>query len=107
MTDRLKNLFIAYRIKELLPKTGFALVGSLMAIECFNAPSLELIFKVFIISFLTGLVVYAINSWADYETDQANPRLLETHRLSREEFRKTIFLAVIAAVDLFCESIGV
>ncbi len=99
MTERLYNLFIAFRIRELLPKTGFALVGSLISIQSLNADHTETLFKVFLISFFTGLAVYALNSWADYETDQANPRLKETHRLSKDEFWRSIFLASIAAIS--------
>jgi 4-hydroxybenzoate polyprenyltransferase len=82
-------------LTEIIVKTGFVLIGALFALNEINESSLIVLSELFLISLLSGLGIYAINSYFGYIPDRENARLENIFYISRSRFK---YLALLSCL---------
>lgn len=89
---KVNEILKALRVTEISVKTGFILIGALFSLKQINPENSIILSQLFLISFIAGLGVYAINSFFGYHPDSQNSRLSSQFHLSKKQFG---FIAII------------
>jgi 4-hydroxybenzoate polyprenyltransferase len=78
-----KSLLRALRIKEIIGKAGFFMVGVLFAEPPINIKNLTIIIHFFVICIVNGIAIYLFNAAFGFHQDKTNNRLGDLNRFER------------------------
>jgi 4-hydroxybenzoate polyprenyltransferase len=88
-----KSLLSALRIKEIIGKAGFFMVGVLFAEPPINVRNLTITIHFFVICMVNGIAIYLFNAALGFHQDKTNSRLDD---LKQFEKTKLLVLGVVA-----------
>jgi 4-hydroxybenzoate polyprenyltransferase len=84
--EKFKNLVLSFRVREVIPKLAFVLVGCMIPMIEEGTVFRLSVFLLALSSFFFAAAIYGLNSFWGYESDQINPRLQPTLKLSRSQY---------------------
>jgi 4-hydroxybenzoate polyprenyltransferase len=88
-----KSLLTALRIKEIIGKAGFFMVGVLFAEPPINIQNVLISIHFFVICVVNGIAIYLLNAGLGFHDDKSNTRLHDIQR-----FNKTRLLSLGALI---------
>jgi 4-hydroxybenzoate polyprenyltransferase len=101
-----KKLLAGLRIKEIIGKAGFFMVGVIFSNPQASSTNLLIAIQFFCLCMLNGVAIYLINAGLGYQQDKSNERLYELHTFNRSAtlISGTLLLAVSLMLLYFFSS---
>ncbi len=84
--DKFKNVLLSFRVREVIPKLAFVLIGCMIPMIEEGTVFRLSVFLLALSSFFFATAIYGLNSYWGFESDQINPRLQPTLKLSRSQY---------------------
>lgn len=100
MIKFIKKYWQALRLSEVSLMSGFFLIGSFFAIDCYDQENIVKIILLGVLSFSIVLSVYSFNSAAGKENDSNNIRLKNLWNFSKNKFLIFAFIFFIISISL-------
>ncbi|HTJ51634.1 MAG TPA: UbiA family prenyltransferase [Cyclobacteriaceae bacterium] len=96
----MKKLLAGLRIKEIVGKAGFFMVGVIFANPQASITNLVIAIQFFCLCMMNGIAIYLINAGLGYQQDKLNERLYELHTFNRSATLVSGFMLLIISLIL-------
>lgn len=94
----MKNYLTVFRVKEIVGKAGFFMVGIIFSVPPVTVDNILHSFHFFFICLINGLAIYLINAGLGYRHDVSNERLKELQQLDRFKILLAGFIFALVAL---------